>query len=177
MATYTKPRPHCRLKEVCRHCGKLFLKASARGAHEGKCSNIGVSLPDGRDRCRKCGLELQHRSVRSHEALCRGSHEQNTHCQNCGLRIDFSIISRPRTMPQMWHAVREKPVPAHPKVQVIRVGQTYMSKLRPRVWQLGFTSRSRTQVQSIVPHPGWSQLYGSPFVWYCVAVTFSCWVL
>ena len=94
------------------------------------------------------------------------------------LRVhEFDTRSRPRTMPQMWHAVREKPVPAHPKVQVIRVGQTYMSKLRRRVWQLGFTSRSRTQVQSIVPHPGWSQLYMSPFVWYCVTVTFSCGVL
>ena len=77
-----------RLKEACRHCGKLFLKASTRGAHEGKCTNIGVSLPDGRDRCRKCGLELQHRSVRSHEALCRGSQEQNTHCQYCGLHVE-----------------------------------------------------------------------------------------
>ena len=77
-----------RLQEVCRHCGKLFLEAQARGSHEGKCRNFGVSLPEGRNRCRKCRIELQHRSVRSHETNCRGSQVLNKTCQYCGIEVE-----------------------------------------------------------------------------------------
>ena len=67
-----------RLIEACRKCGKRFYDAHSRGGHEGKCRAAGVALPPGRGRCRKCGEEMQIRTVKSHEQKCTGDRAQKT---------------------------------------------------------------------------------------------------
>ena len=76
-----------RLIEVCRHCGRRFYDAQTRGSHEGHCNIPGVALDPTKGRCRKCGLELQKRSVKSHERLCRGDRDTNNTCRHCGRQI------------------------------------------------------------------------------------------
>ena len=82
-----------RLIEACRKCGKRFYDAHSRGGHEGKCRAAGVALPPGRGRCRKCGEEMQIRTVKSHEQKCTGDRAQNRVCRICGIGIeDFRLL-------------------------------------------------------------------------------------
>lgn len=70
-----------------------FYDRYARGSHEARCNIPGVALAPGRGRCRKCGLELQARSVNSHEELCRGDADTNYTCRHCGANfLDLRLL-------------------------------------------------------------------------------------
>ena len=110
-----------RMVEVCGRCGRRFADAQARGSHEGKCQVVGVPLAPGRRRCRKCGIELQHRSARIHEDLCRGSQEANTTCLHCQVRIeDFRLLRVHERTCRLWVERRAAaPPPNAPRPAVV----------------------------------------------------------
>jgi hypothetical protein len=72
---------HYMATDFCKKCGTEVLTRDMKW-HFRRCTVEGRAIPEGMEKCRKCGDFVKHR--RPHETRCRGSALANRTCNKCG---------------------------------------------------------------------------------------------